>query len=151
MSKSLDDIYELIEKHLGYNTAPDAADYKRGTLTEKGQNIALEDAAKTSKQLLADLHAEANDDQTRSKAMTVALTTAKFASLLTVLSTQAETRTRSIIGLTRRLLWLTIALLVATFLLAGIAFSTDQHLREIIHLYEQQQTEQKTTPATPHQ
>ena len=119
MSKSLDDIYALLEKHLSYNTAPDAAQHKTVTLAEEGRQIARADAHKSSDTLLAELHANANDDQTRSKAMTVALTTAKFASLLCVLSVQADVQSRAVIRLTRWLIGLTWAI---TFLTAYLVF-----------------------------
>ncbi len=127
MSKSLDDIHALLEKHLSYNTAPDAAQHKAVTLAAHGRQIAGADANKTPDALLAELHAEANDDQTRSKAMTVALTTAKFASLLSVLSVQSDIQTRRIVRLTVALLVLTFLLLIFTVYLSYDAYEKNKH------------------------
>lgn len=61
-----------------------------------------------------------------------------------------------VVALTRKLRWLTWALLiltavllVATLILAWIAHSTDERLREIYEQYQHNATQQKQEPTTP--
>jgi len=91
---------------------------KRGSAeTERDRDL-----KKTAEHLLADIHDESLDDQSRAGEMTVARTMARFASLLVLLSIQADRQARQnlsiqrwLIGLTVVLVFLTIALLVLTW------------------------------------
>lgn len=98
---------------------------------EEARSETEKDLSKPVKQLLADIHDESLDDQSRSREMTVSRTLARFGSLLCVLSEQADIQTRRIVRLTWGLLILTVVLLIATFVLAWIAHSTDERIRFI--------------------
>jgi len=67
-----------------------------------------------------------------------------FFRLLVLLGRQADEQTQRIVRLTRALMWLTVALLVATLVLAGIAWHTDERIRQINEI-----TKSLPAPTTP--
>ena len=89
----------------------------------QAENEATLDLQKKISHLLADIHDESLDDQSRSREMTVARTMARFASLLSVLSIQADKQTRSVIRLTRWLIGLTYAIIFLTLYLCYDVYS----------------------------
>jgi hypothetical protein len=112
--KTLDDIYKFLDDHWPkINKALDVKPYL-AELRQKGAKLSAADIRKSSETLLAELHAEAYDDQSRDRAMTVSKTLAKFGSLLVLLSIQADMQTLRIVRLTRALVILTFALLFFT-------------------------------------
>jgi hypothetical protein len=60
-----------------------------------------------------------------------ALTITRNARLQVLLSRQADEQTQRIVRLTKGLFLLTVALLIATLILAGIAWHTDERIRQI--------------------
>ena len=63
----------------------------------------------------------------------VVLTITRNARLFVLLGRQADEQTKRIVRLTNGLLWLTVTLLLATLVLAGIAWHTDERIK---HIYE---------------
>lgn len=121
--KTPDDIYRFLNEHwprINRNAAEVIA--HKAKLAKEGKGVACVDQHSTKEQLLADLHAEANDDQTRHGYMTVSLTTAKFASLLVLLSNEAEKTTRRLTYLAWATFGLTIAALVVAVIQAVLAY-----------------------------
>lgn len=106
-----------------------------------------EDLLKPTKQLLADIHDESVNATSEHAPLT--RTTARFASLLCVLSDKAEVQTRRIVKLTWGLILLTVGLLILTFVLAWIAHETDERIRQIHQIAEQQKTQQQTNVTAP--
>jgi hypothetical protein len=74
------------------------------------------------------------------------LTITRNARLQTLLSRQADEQTQRIVRLTKWLLWLTAALLLATFVLAYIAWETDERLR---HIHEISKELKSSNPPHP--
>ena len=131
--KTADDIYKFLEEHWP------KINKDRATLSKWFENKrkaarteAKRDLQKELPQLLADIHDESLDDQSRSREMTVSRTIARFGSLLCVLSEQADVQTRRIVRLTWALVALTIPLLGLTAYLSYDAYlksksETTQH------------------------
>jgi hypothetical protein len=128
------------------------------TPEQRGKRIEAEirqDLAKSLEHLLTDVHDESVNASPEHAPLT--RTMARFASLLCVLSVQADEQTRRIVGLTKGLLWLTVglgaltlALLVATIMLLQIASHTDEQVRHIYEIAEQQRHQkEKTDMSTP--
>ncbi len=61
----------------------------------------------------------------------IAVTITRNARLQVLLGRQADEQTQRIVRLTKGLFWLTVALLVATLVLAAIAWHTDERIRQI--------------------
>jgi len=115
----------------------------------------VEDLGKSAKQLLADVHDESVNATSGLAPLT--RTMARFASLLCVLSEQADVQTRRVIRLTHWLIgltwvlgFLTVGLLAATLILLRIASHTDERVRQIYEIAEQQrhQKEKRDTSTT---
>jgi hypothetical protein len=123
MSTSLDDILNFLKEH--WPRINRNQDDLKNYFLRKRENAETErdrDLKKSVEHLLADIHDESLDDQSRDHQMTVARTMARFASLLTLLSKQADKQFRQnmciqrwLIGLTVALVVLTIALLILTW------------------------------------
>lgn len=96
---------------------------------------ALEQRGFDAQHLLSDVH----DESVNARGDTAPLcrTIAKFASLLVVLSDQADKQTRSVISLTRWLLGLTVALLILTAYLSYDAYEK-AHQNALDHTQSQQ-------------
>jgi len=111
-----------------------------------------EDLAKSLEHLLADVHDESVNASPEYAPLT--RTMARFASLLCAVSEQADVQTRRVIRLTRWLIgltwvlgFLTVGLLAATLILLRIASHTDERVRQIYEIAEQQRNQnQKSTP-----
>ena len=74
------------------------------------------------------------------------LTITRNARLLVLLGRQADEQTRRIVRLTWALLWLTVALLVASFALAAIAWHTDERIRQIHEITKDLHTTNRPPP-----
>ena len=126
MPASLDDILSFLNEHWPrINKNPDDLKVYFPHKRQVAETERDRDLQKTAEHLLADIHDESLDDQSRDREMTVARTMARFASLLTLLSRQAEKQFRQnlsiqrwLIGLTIVLVLLTVALLVMTWRMA---------------------------------
>lgn len=118
--KTIDDIYKFLDEHWPkINKAADVQPYL-DKLKNEAVDISSKDLKKSSETILSELHAEARDDQSRDRAMTVSKTLAKFGSLLTLLSIQADIQSRAVIRLTRWLIvqtWIVVLLTIILLLL----------------------------------
>jgi hypothetical protein len=80
-------------------------------------------------ELLADIH-EMSQSAYTAETNAITRTVARFATLLSALSIEADIQTRRILGLTKALVWLTVALFVLTVVLALLTgyLAYDSHL-----------------------
>jgi hypothetical protein len=150
--KTLDDIYNFLDEHWQKinKYAPELERYfaqKR----EVAETETSRDLQKSVQHLLADIHDESLDDQSRSRSMTVARTMARFASLLSVLSVQADFQTQRIIRLTRWVIGLTWTLVALTLVLLFLTayLSYDVYLKSKANAAPRAPIEQSEKPAPP--
>jgi len=115
MPASLDEVLDFLKEH--WPRINKNAEELKVYFPHKRQEAETErdrDLEKTAEDLLADIHDESLDDQSRDREMTVARTMARFASLLTLLSRQADKQFRQNLSIQRWLIGLTIVLVLLT-------------------------------------